>query len=431
MASTGTIFTVIIVAVVLLVGGAVGLLYLYPAISHPANTGGSNSSTGTTGSSSGNTSTSHNYTLQLVQSGSKALIASSLTTSVPLTQFKYDGLGNDFGNNPSYTYNYNDNGNLWLLQGDFEPGAAYFNANSSGITLYDQGCSTPYYGQPVRECGPYFEWNGNSHEENVSELSGATYGIPSDAQVFSIYVTLPYYNFNGCEYNLSSTGCSYEGYGPTISALWALDVGNAGSPNSYSVALSLNEFCSQLTGSFGTCVSTTNDLSVGLGTAAFVNNSYDASLSKSLSVNVPSLPYTPNHKLTIATDLHSYFEVWVDNILEYSNTTSPIAAGNNLALNFYQFDNVNNMTLGTTWKNVTVFANSRISVSGLSSGMTVLATGANGFNATATPNSSGTASLDVSNEPANLSIVAELNGHIVATYSGSVSAGAELKLVNS
>src|SRR5487761_25856 len=439
MASTGTIFAVIIVAVVILVGGAVGLLYLYPNVAHPSPKGGSTTTTPTgsttptgttTTSPTTNTTTSRGYSLQLQQSGSQVLLNSSLTTPVPKTYFKYDGLGNDFGNNPSYTYNYNDSGNNWLLQGDFEPGTAYINANSSGVSIYDQTCSTPYYGQPLRECGPYFEWNGNNLEENVSELSGALYGVPTNAQVFSIYVTLPYYNFNGCEYNVSSTGCSYEGYGPTISGIWALDVGNSATGNSYSVAVSLNEFCSQLSSSFGTCISSTNDLSVGLGTAGFVNGVYNASLSRNLPVNVQSLRYTPTHKLTIATDLHSYFEVWVDNVLEYSNSTSPIATGNNLALNFYQFDNVDNMTLGTTWKNVTVYSNSEIFVSGLSSGMTAVAKGANGFNATVAANSTGTAIIDVSNEPVSLTISVQQNGQTIATYSLSVNPGTELKLVS-
>ena len=194
------------------------------------------------------------------------------------------------------------------------------------------------------------------------------------------------------------------------------------------VAVSLNEFCSELTSAFGTCISSTNDLSVGISTAGFQNGQYDPSLSRSLPVSVSSLPFSPNHKLTIATDFHSYFDIWVDNTLEYSNTTSPITFGNNLALNFYQFDNVDNMTLSTTWKNVTVYANSQISVSGLSLGMTVVATAANGFNATAVASSSGTAIVDVSNQPASLLVSVELNGQTIATYSSSVNAGAELKL---
>src|SRR5487761_634315 len=111
MASTGTIFAVIIVAVVILVGGAVGLLYLYPNVAHPSPKGGSTTTTPTgttTPSPTTNTTTSRGYSLQLQQSGSQVLLNSSLTPPVPKTYFKYDGLGNDFGNNPSYTYNYND-----------------------------------------------------------------------------------------------------------------------------------------------------------------------------------------------------------------------------------------------------------------------------------------------------------------------------------
>src|SRR5579863_9862670 len=279
MPSTKSVFASIIVAIIILVGGAVGLLYLYPSTLHSLNSGPSTSTTThktttTTTTSSTKSQAPPSYKLELAQSG-QALLNSNLTSSVPTTEFGGDGLGEG-----GYAYNYLSGGTTWKLEGDFRPGDAYFNANSSGLTLTDQTCPSPYNGNPM-QCGPYWEWNGDKRtgsngqitgEENASELSSAMTGLPTNAQLFSIYLTLPQYDFNGCEYNVSSTGCSYEGYLPAIDGVWAVDAfqGN----NVYSVAVGLAEYCSALSGPFGTCISSTNDLSVGISTAYIINNEY-------------------------------------------------------------------------------------------------------------------------------------------------------------
>ena len=237
--------------------------------------------------------------------------------------------------------------------------------------------------------------------------------MPSTAQVFSIYLFLPNYTgiFANCAYKSSSSGCSYEGYAPAITGVWALDVG------SNSIAVSLSEG--------------TSGMSVGLSTAAFINGQYQASLSKNLKVNVPFIStYTPLHKLTIATDRQSYVKVWLDNTLEYSNSTLPFDMSSNaLSVNFYQFDNVNNETLGTTWSNFTAYGNPTITVSGLSNGMTVIANSTDGAMQTATANSSGVAIVNVASNPTNLNVSVELNGKLIDTYSTKLNAGAQLQLV--
>lgn len=450
------------IVVVILIGGAVGLLYLSPLNSNHITTASSTTMLSSTTSASSisptttiastmttttttarttktttttTTSSTTHYSLNLVQRGVNPILASSLTSTAPVTYFRGDGLGGDCGGSPCFTYNYNDNNNSWQMQGDFEPGASYLYANRSGITLMDQTCITPYQGQPLKDCGPYWEWNGDKRfvgdhltgEENSSELSGALYGVPTTGQVFSIYLNLPQYNFNGCSFNDSSYGCSYEGYTPEISGVWALDVGKSGTSDSSSVAVSLSESCSALT-SYGTCDSRTNLLSVGISTAAFVNGGYDQSLSKGLPAVVPFFPYSPNHKLTIATDLKTYFEIWVDNALEYYNSTIPIPSGNNYALNFYQFDNVDNMTLGTTWSNMTVYSTPFAFVSGLSSGMSVYASGSGGFNDTVASNSSGIAMIDIATNPTDLFVTVLSNGVPIANYSSPLAVGAELRL---
>jgi hypothetical protein len=400
--------------------------------SNSSSVSSSSQSSTTTSSSSISTSntttaTPPSYSLQLAQASQNPVLESNLTSPQSTQVLQGDGPGDCSPTPCGYEFPYSNGANRWIIEGDVEPGTGSLSANNSGLTLTDQTCSSP--GNPLRVCGPYWEWNGEPFEENVSQVSAVTNSVPTNGQVFSIYLSLPQYDFEGCKYNISSTGCSYEGYVPSIIGVWSLDVGNTSSSNSYSIAVSLAESCSLLAAPYSTCISSTNQLSVGISTAAFVNGKYDSGLSVNLTPKVPYMSYSENHELTIATDLHSYFEVWVDNILEYSSSTVPIPSGNTYGLNFYQFDNVDNMTLSTIWKNMTVHSSPYISVTGLSSGMTVVATGANGFNSTATPNSNGIANLDASNQPSNLSISVELNGQIIATYSSQVSIGTELKLV--
>ncbi|MHB8565563.1 MAG: hypothetical protein ACYC7D_04245 [Nitrososphaerales archaeon] len=457
MVSTSTVIIAIGIITVILIGAAVGLLYFLPGTTNHTTTSTTTTTPITTTTSStvstasmstttstfsttttrntttisspstitssrvtNSTSTSTSYVLQLVQAGSGSILSSTLTTQVPLTPFQSDGLGGDCGGVPCYTYNYTDGGNLWQVQGDFEPGSASLSGNSTGFTMTDQTCSSS--GNPLQVCGPYWEWNGDKRsnngvlagEENVSELSAALYGIAANAQVFSINLNLPNYSsiFSNCAFNISSTGCSYEGYAPQIVGVWALDVG------SNSIAVSLAEGA--------------HSMSVSISTATFINGQYQPNLSKNLNVNVPTFPrYMSNNRLVIATDRSSFIKIFVDNTLEYSNTTMPVdLSSNSLSVNFYQFDNVDNETLSTTWSNFTASGSPNIIVSGLVSGMSVLVNGTNGFNQTAIGNSSGVAVIDVSSNPVNLEVSVELNGKVIDTYGSSVNAGTQLKLVS-
>lgn len=137
MAGTRTIFLGIIIVVVILVGSAVGLLYLNPAspgrakgsstisTTFSATSGSpSNSPTTTTTfqsvSSSSSTSSSlptansskvePKYNLQLVDAGQQPVVSSNLTIPLPITRFAADGLGGDCGRDKCYTLNYTDGG---------------------------------------------------------------------------------------------------------------------------------------------------------------------------------------------------------------------------------------------------------------------------------------------------------------------------------
>jgi hypothetical protein len=167
-------------------------------------------------------------------------------------------------------------------------------------------------------------------------------------------------------------------------------------------------------------------------TSTIINGEYRGSVSLARAfVGVPDpSQYVPTHKLTIATDRTTFLELFVDDKLFYSSTsTLPInLSGNTIAMNFYQFASVNNETISTTWSNFTAYANSRVIVSGLASGQTVVVNGPNGFTSTALANSTGVAIIDVSAEPMNLTVSVESNGNTIATYNETVEAGASLKL---
>ncbi|GEM_PF-1472264 len=450
MASIRSIFVGIIVLVVILIGTASAFL-LFPGHftihlpSSSTNSNGSNltsaasssssSSLQSTSSSKSSTSTttsltssttssisSTGYSLRVLQSGSGPILFSALTT--PLAKTYYRGDGACCGGTGANDINYSDDGaSSWITYGDFEPGRAWAVANSSGLTIADQTCSST--GNPLRVCGPYWEWYGDGNEETVSSMyAQSNMNIPSNAIVYSITATIPYWSYyKGCQFNVSSTGCSYVyAYGtnefgtssptPYDSAFWSLS--NA---SGYSVDVGFAEICN---GPAPPCTSNALEL------VAFTSGggTYYTQLLKNESVS----SYTPTHKLTIATDRKSFIDLFVDNNLVYSSSTIPVNFASCCSLSFFQFTNVDNETDYTTWSNFTIYSSSTVTVQGLSSGMFVIASGANGFSANVSA-SAGVAVVDVAPDPVNLSISIELNGQIIATAS-KIDAGAVLELTS-
>jgi hypothetical protein len=399
----GLAVVAIVVACLVLAGGVTGYYYLeivkIPQITGPvskANNNNRQSSGNNNGNNGGGGKTS--YFLQLVNAGSGSSYFSNLSTPQSL---KYLVDEND---KPNY--------NGWIISGDFEPGQAWFSANKSGLTLTDKTCFDDPYTSAIEDCGPYWEWNGDNHEEFVSELSGVLYNISPTLTVFTIYVYIPYYpSFQACVFNVSSSGCSYEGQGPTDQANWALNV--VGPDFNSILALSIAE------GRSG--------LFIHAATASTVNGH---SISNKILASVFQPVFTSFHKLTIATDRSTFLDYFVDDNLIYSTNTMPVNLnGSSLSVNFYQFTSVNNMTISTTWSNYTAYSASKVFIIGLSSGQTVFVRGPNGFTSSASSDSNGIATVDVSAEPTNLTVSIEVDGAVIATYQGTVEAGATLKLV--
>ncbi|MDH2900790.1 MAG: hypothetical protein PXY39_07435 [archaeon] len=445
MASTGAIFAVIALIIVILAGGALALLYLYPNIGRATGTTttptSSSSSTTTSSSSittSTNTTTTTNCTsscsLQLVKSGSGPVLNSPMTTTMSSINFSGDGpccsQPNDFAN----TINYTDNGNLWVVQGDLEPGAAWASANSSGLTISYKACADQ---SNLTNCGPYAEFHAGEAYDDIaiygdlgavpalppgqkaSPLFGMNRGfsfspalttVPSSATVFSIEVNLAQQNFNGCT-NDTGSGCTYEDFAYN-SATFGFDVGG-----NYDV-VSIAEVCGI------SCASPALQMS------AYTSNG-GASVVQVLKTLTNST-YSPQHKLTIATDRKTFIDFYVDNQLIYSSSTIPIEQNptSSGALEFSMRTSMNNETEVATFSNLTAYSSSTISASGLSSGMTLVVLGPNGFAATGNANSSGIATVDVSAEPMNLTVSITLNGNTIASYTSSVSAGAEFELTS-
>ena len=320
----------------------------------------------------------------------------------------------------SFTYTYTDGGNNWIFDGDFEPGIAEISANATkGVTMIQTTCFNEPYTAPDR-CGPFHEFVGDNNEENVTELSSVLSNVPTNLTLFSIYAYIPQYNFFGsCSYNVSSTGCSYEGSGPSVSANWAL--ASSGSNFSNSVAISFAE----VRNGGGAPA-----LSVGASTASVLCRPECKYAGGQFLGGTFISQYTPMHRLTIATDRKSFIELFFDNTKIYSNSTMPIDLnGTNLSLNFYQFTTINNETIETSWSNFTAYAGNAVTVSGLTSGMTLVVTGPGGFQQSALGNSSGVATVEVTLNPADLNVTIDLNGRPVVSYGQNVSAGATLKLV--
>jgi hypothetical protein len=474
MASPGTIFGVIALIIVILVGGAVALLYLYPSLTHKTTTTpttttpstSTSSATSTSSTSSSSTTCTSSCALQLLQSGSGPVLNSPMTT--PMSKTSFMGDGPCCSSPPAYQdeINYTDNGNLWTLQGDLNPSdctpiaattGCWAMANSSGLTLEYQTC--PNKGN-LTLCGPWHE-NWQDHEGSMDSSmygdlgavpvcskgcdprgrGGTFFGpsdasftnqplssVPSDALVFSIEVSLPYHSYYpSCTENTvpipAGAGCTYEFVPGTMplttpspydSATLGFDVGG-----NYDI-VSVAEVCP--------CTSSSNSLEM----SAYTSNGGS-------SINLPTLNtttipnFTPTHKLTIVTDRKTFIAIYVDNNLLYYSTTLPIQQNpidGSGVMEFSTRTNINNETDIVTYSNATVYSTSTITATGLSPGMTLVVHGPNGFVATGTANSTGIAAVEVAAEPENLTVSVQLNGNTVATYSGTVSAGAVFKLAS-
>ena len=391
-------------------------------------------STSTSSSTTTTTSSTRNYALQLVQSG-KPVLYSPLTTPLPKTYFPGDGPCCSIPPVYSDEINYTDQGNLWTLQGDLNPGQAWAFSNSSGLTMSLKTCAS--YNNPLN-CSPHHEYWGDHESFNDVSLYADIGGIPvlpagsnntesprahssasqqitlipANASVFSAMVYIPYHSyFSSCHQDLGngSNGCSYEST-PYDSATLGFDVG--GNYDIISVAELCNSPC------------TTN----GLQMSAYTSQGGDSILKTLNTITLNT--FTPLHRLTIATDRKTFIDFYVDNNLIYANSTMPISqsVANSGVIELSTRTSINNETSAVTFSNVSAYSGSRISVSGLMSGMTLQVQGSNDFDASATANSSGLVSVSVIQEPVDLMVSVDLNGKLIANYSQPVSAGAQLEL---
>ena len=446
--STGVVFAAIAVVIIIIVGAVIGITYFSgvnhsttstntssvststlstaSSVSTPSSETTSSSSTATQSNSTSSTTSftpvtsistvtstikktttstgPTNYVLNLTRAGEGPILSSPMSTQMGTTYFPSDGPC--CGGGPGAVVVYNDQGNQWVWQGDIEPGTAWASSNGTGLTVtYDTSAG-----------GPHHEFYGDREAFDDSSIYGDLNNVPANATLFSVDVSMPYYNYYSyCsqDYGNGSNGCSYE-LTPYNSAALAFNV-----DGSYDV-VSIAEVCNY------PCTSNALQLS------AYTSAGGSSLLQTLNTVTIPN--YTSSHRLTIATDRKSFIDFYVDNILLYSNTTMPISQPTGVPgqVELSMRTSVNNETDAVTFSNFTAYANSTISASGLSrQGMTLVVNGTNGFNASSIASSNGTATVNVSPNPVNLTVSIELNGKIIATYNVTVSAGAQFQLESS
>ncbi|MHB1907491.1 MAG: hypothetical protein ACYCQJ_01315 [Nitrososphaerales archaeon] len=345
------------------------------------------------------TSSTKSYSLEEMRPGSGPSESSPLTTSEGTVYFQGDGPCCSKPPVYSNAKTYNDNGNSWTLQGDYEPGIAWFSANSTGLTISDQACDGS-------SCGPRQEANAGEAFDDVSFYGDVS--IPSNATLFSIEAYIPYHSYySSCTLDKGQSGCTYELL-PYDAAALALDVsGNL-------IVVSFAEVCNN------PC--STN----GLQMSAYTSGG-GSSVNQVLNT-IDNSTYTPLHTLTIATDRKSFIELYVDNILLYSSTTMPIdLSGGGGSIEISERTSINGEVDSVTWSNFLAYSSSEIAVSGLSSGMTLVASGSNGFNETLSSFSNGVGIINVTTSPSNVSVSVELDGKVIASKS-ALKSGAFLTL---
>ena len=353
----------------------------------------------TTTSTTTTTASTKSYSLVETRSGSGPSESSPLATNEGNVYFQGDGPCCSIPPVYSDAKTYNDSGNSWTLQGDYEPGIAWFSANSTGLTINDQTCDGS-------SCGPRQEANAGEAFNDVSFYGDVS--IPSNATLFSIDAYIPYHNYySSCALDKGQSGCTYELL-PYDAAALALDVsGNL-------IVVSFAEVCNN------PC--STN----GLQMSAYTSGG-GSSVNQVLNT-IDNSTYTPLHKLTIATDRKSFIELYVDNILLYSSTTMPIdLSGGGGAIEISERTSINGEVDSVTWSNFLAYSSSEIAVGGLSSGMTLVASGSNGFNETLSSFSNGVGIINVATSPSNVSVNIELDGKVIASKS-DLESGAFLML---
>ena len=299
---------------------------------------------------------------------------------------------------------YNDNGNVWTLQGDLNPGSAYAFANNTGLTISyntDAGCprQEDHAGEGPTDCSFYGDL-------------GTTL---SSGVVYSIEAYIPYYSFySTCQLDTGTNqGCTYESV-PYDEAAFGIDVsGNL-------VNVGFAEVCNN------PCTSNALEM------IAYTSQGGSSCEAPCPLASITQHVYTPLHRLTIVTDRKTFIDIYVDNTLLYSSSTMPIDLnGSAYGLELSERTSINGETFDVTWSNAVVYSSDNISVSGLPSGSSLVVNGTNGFSSTQPADSNGNAEIIVAAAPNNLMVSVELDGKILATYNEPVQAGTTLKLVTS
>lgn len=300
---------------------------------------------------------------------------------------------------------YNDNGNVWTWQGDLNPGSAYASDNGSGFKItYSTAAGCPHH-----------ELMQDHESFDDCSFYGSLAGAPSNATVFSVEASIPYYDYySSCRQDTGGggSGCTYE-ITPYNEAAFGIDVGG----NIVYVAFAevCNSPCS------------TN----GLLMTAYVSQG-GSDVTQTL-VRVSNTTYTPLHRLTIATDRRTYIDLYVDNERIYSNATLPTGFnGTGYALQLSERTSVNNEVSIVTWSNLLAYESGYISATGLPAGSTlVVASGANNFQLEQSAGSNGTAIIDVVPQMGTFAVSVQLNGKTLVSYNAPAEPGSQFTLVNS
>lgn len=352
------------------------------------------------------TTTTKNYALNLVTAGSGPLLDSPLTSPQAQTYFPADGPC--CGGTQADVVYYSENGSTWAFQGDLNPGRAWLNANTSGLTVSYETCSDP--SNPLN-CGPHHEHLGDAEAFDDSSLYGDLVSIPDGATVFSVTADIPYHSYyQNCQLDSGNgaPGCSYE-VTPYDAAGFALVA------NGYYLVLSFAETCNS------PC--TTNSLQV----SAYISQG-GSSIYKTLNTTYFAT-YTPIHMLTISTDRKSYLDLYFDSTLIYSNTTMPVNMSGTISeLELSQRTSINNETGTVTWSNLSAYASPYVTVENVPAGATVQVNGSNGFAVSQVQGSNGTVAIDVAVDPLNLSVSVVVDGKTI-DYSARVNSGTVLDLI--
>lgn len=360
----------------------------------------------TTTKTTNSTTSTKNYALSLVTAGSGPLLNSPLTTPKVQTYFPADGPC--CGGTQADVVYYSDNGNSWAFEGDLNPGRAWLNANSSGLTVSYETCSDP--SNPLN-CGPHHEHLGDGEAFDDSSLYGDLGNIPSNATVFSVTANIPYHPYyQNCQLDSGNggSGCSYEET-PYDAAGFALVA------NGQYLVLSFAETCNS------PC--TTNALQVSAYTSGGGSSVFKILNTTNFAT------YTAVHKLTISTDRKSYLDLYFDSTLIYSNTTMPVNMSGAISeLQLSQRTSINNETSTVTWSNLEVYSSPSVIVENVPAGATVDVKGSNGFTVSNVQTVNGTAVIDVAVNPVNLSVSVIVDGKTLA-YPASINSGTVLALV--